>query len=326
MVKMVTGDNMVTAKAIAEQVGLGIRAINGEELEKHKGRELMDLINRTDIFARVSPAHKVLVLKTLQDQGHIVAMTGDGVNDAPALKNSDVGIGMGIRGADISKEVSDMVLLDDNFITIKQAIKQGRTTFQNIRKFVNYLLTSNIAEVFVVFIISLFGKLALVPVQLLWINLLTDGLPALALGVDPALPGIMKQKPRKKGEGIVNRRLILLVLVVGLIITALVVPLFFIGLKNSLALAQTLVFTSLVVFELLRIAVIRGSEKLTLFSNKWLVFAVIASIGLQLIVLYTPLGRFFGVVPLGLFEWGLILGLGIIGYFLSYTAGLLIKE
>ncbi len=316
-VKMATGDNLITAKAIASEVGIGINAINGAELDKHKGMALVNLIEKTDIFARVSPQHKVLILKVLQSQGHIVAMTGDGVNDAPALKNSDVGIGMGIRGADLSKEVSDMVLLDDNFTTIKNAIKEGRTTFENIRKFVNYLLTSNIAEVFVVFIISLFGKLALVPAQLLWINLLTDGLPALALGIDPSLPDIMKQKPKNKKEGILNKKLMTLIIVIGSLLTALIVPIFFVGLKKSLIMAQTMLFTSLVIFEMLRLAVIRSSEKLSLFSNKWLILAVGFSIGLQLLVLYTPLSKFFGVIPLGWFEWGIILGFGTLGYLLS---------
>jgi len=316
-VKMLTGDHMVTAIAVAKEVGLGIRAIEGSQIDKLDEDQLLEVVLRTDIFARVSPEHKVKVLKALQAHGHIVAMTGDGVNDAPALKNSDVGIGMGVRGSDLAKEVSDMILLDDNFVTIQKSIEEGRTIFMNIRKFVNYLLTSNFAEVLVVFIVVLFGYQAIIPAQLLWINLLTDGMPALALGVDPALPDTMKRKPLKKGEGIINKQLLFLIFAIGAIIAGLIVPVFFIGLKTSILKAQTMVFTALVVYEMIRIVVIREQEKLTLFSNKWLLGAIGASLLLQLLVLYSPLGRFFDIVPLGLFDWGIILGFGAVGYVLS---------
>ncbi|MBW2988028.1 haloacid dehalogenase [Candidatus Woesearchaeota archaeon] len=316
-VKMITGDNLLTAVAVAKEVGLGTRAINGNQLEQMSEEELKRMVSKIDIFARVSPSHKVRVLKALKANGCIVGMTGDGVNDAPALKNSDVGIGMGVRGSDLAKETSDMVLLDDNFVTIKNAIEEGRTIFFNIRKFVNYLLTTNIAEVLVVFIVSLFGKLAITPVQLLWINLLTDGLPALALGVDPTPPGIMKKRPIKHGEGIINKRVLVSIFGIGCVLTAITIPLFFIGLRKSLVMAQTMVFSALVVYEFLRIVMIREQERLSLFSNKWLLLALLTSIALQLVVLYSWLARYFGVVPLGAFEWLLIVAFGAIGYLAS---------
>ncbi len=314
-IKMITGDNMLTALAIAREIGLGQVAINGKELDSLSDVELRSRVETIDIFARVTPSHKVRVLKALQANGHLVAMTGDGVNDAPALKNADVSIGMAMRGSDLAKESSEMVLLDDNFVTIKNAIREGRTIFNNIRKFVNYLLTSNIAEVMVVFIISLFGKLPILPVQLLWINLLTDGLPAIALGVDPPLDHLMKQKP--KHEGIINKNMMIMILGIGFVITCLVIPLFFSGLREGIQKAQTMVFTGLVVYELLRILVIRAQEHLSLWSNKYLLVAILVSISLQLLVVYSPLRRFFGTVPLSPFDWWLIVGLGAVGYIVS---------
>ena len=316
-VKMLTGDNLITARAIAREVGLGMRSINGPELDALNDRELTKVVEEYSIFARVSPAHKVRILKALKANGHTVAMTGDGVNDAPALKNSDVGVGMGVRGSDLAKEVSDMILLDDNFVTIQKAVEEGRTIFGNIRKFVVYLLSSNIAEVLVVFILSLFGWLALVPTQLLWINLLTDGLPAIALGVDPTLPDTMRKPPVKKSEGIISRQVLKMILILGIVLTLIIVPLFFIGLTRGLVVAQTMLFTAFVVYEMIRIIAIRSHEHLSMFSNKWLLLAIASSIGLQIVVLYTGLGKFFNVIPLDLFEWGVIIVLGVVGFIIS---------
>jgi P-type Ca2+ transporter type 2C len=314
---MITGDNKITAKAVASKIGLPSYVLEGKDVDALSDHQLEQVVKKTSIYARVSPQHKVRVLKALQTNGNRVAMTGDGVNDAPALKSSDVGVAMGIRGTDVAKQASQMVIIDDNFATIVAAVKEGRTVFDNIRKFVNYLLTSNFAEVFVVFAASLFGYLPVTAVQLLWINLLTDGFPALALGIDPAAPGIMDRKPREKREGVIDGKMIKLIAAIGIILTITILGVFFFSIQNGLALAQTMVFTSFVVYEIMRILVIRQNEKLGLFSNKWLLIALAASLALQLIVVYTPLNVFFGTVPLGMAEWGIILGFGIFAYIAS---------
>ncbi|MAG50394.1 haloacid dehalogenase [archaeon] len=311
-VVMITGDHKVTAQAIAREVGIGNGTIEGKDLDKISPSDLRKKVEEASIFARVSPAHKVRILKALQSNGDIVAMTGDGINDAPALKNADVGIAMNIRGTDVARQTSDMILLDDNFATITKAIKEGRTIFDNIKKFVNYLLTSNFAEVFVVFFASLAGYLPITAVQLLWINLLTDGAPALALGVDKSAPGIMKRKPRGKKDGVLNKRLMYMIGAIGIKMTLILLIIFFIGLTKGIDVARTMVFTGIVLYEFVRIWVIRKQEKLKFFSNKWLILALGVSILLQLTVVYSPLNKFFGVVPLGIFGWGVILiGVGV---------------
>jgi len=311
-VVMITGDNKMTAQAIAKEIGIGSNILEGKDLDGISKEKLRAIIKDVDIFARVSPMHKVGILKALQENKHVVAMTGDGVNDAPALKSADVGVSMGIRGTDVAKQTSDMVLLDDNFATIVDAVRNGRTIFDNIRNFVRYLLTTNFAEVLVVFFASLFGYLPIMPVQLLWINFLTDGLPALALGVDPTRKGTMQRKPRKKAEGIMNRKSIYWIMAIGAELTVVLLAIFFIGLKNGLATARTMVFTGFVLYEFVKLSVIRYQQQLSWFSNKWLVLATSGCIALQLAILYTPLNRLFHVVPLGLFEWFiLLLGAGL---------------
>ncbi|HDN83618.1 MAG TPA: calcium-translocating P-type ATPase, SERCA-type [Candidatus Altiarchaeales archaeon] len=306
---MITGDNKLTAQAIAREIGIdGEEAIEGKDIERLSEEELRKLVERINIFARVSPIHKFNILKALRDNGHIVAMTGDGVNDAPALKEADVGISMGIRGTEVAKQASDIILLDDNFATIRNAVEEGRRIDENIKKFVNYLLSCNIAEVLIVFFASLplLGRSfkALTPVQLLWINLLTDGPPALALGVDPAAEDILERKPRKKDEGIIDNKMLRDTAFTGFVIAVLILTLFF--LENpgkNLIRAQTLAFTSLVVFEFARIYVIRSREKLSFFSNKYLILAVLLSLLMQFILLYSPLAEFFKVVPLTIADW-----------------------
>lgn len=302
---MITGDNINTAKAIAGQVGIEGKAISGEQLDRISN--LGEIVKKYSIFARVSPHHKLAILKELQKH-YIVGMTGDGVNDAPALKNADVGIAMGIRGSDVSRESSDIILLDDNFITIKNAIEEGRRIFENIQKFINYLLTANTGEVIVVFFGSLFASLLfgvkavpLLASHLLWINLLTDGLPALALAVDPKSKDIMLRNP-KNYKRIFDSRIFISIFFVGIMISVSVLPIFYLNLGNK-ELSMTLVLTSLVMMELVRLQVVRSRYKLGILTNKYLLMAVAFSILLQLIVLYSPANALFNVTPLALNHW-----------------------
>ncbi|WP_254864813.1 cation-translocating P-type ATPase [Halovivax gelatinilyticus] len=326
-VVMVTGDNAVTARAIGEAVGIDSPSVvTGPELEEASDAELVDLLAEVDIFARTSPAHKTRILQTLQGQGHTVAMTGDGVNDAPAVKNADVGIAMGIRGTDVTEQASDIVLLDDNFATIRDAVHGGRRIFDNVRKFVNYLLSGNGGEVTMIFTGSMAGLgLVITPIQILWINVVTDGIPALSMGVDPAAPDIMDREPRKRSEGVITTRIVTSVVGIALFMTICLLPLFTFnftgqvipgydlvgtvtdwepGYEPSRDLAQTMVFTGFVVMEIVRIQAIRFRYGLGIFSNRWLVLAVFVAVGLQLLVLYTPAGQLlFDVEPLALVHW-----------------------
>lgn len=311
-VLMITGDNIATAGAIAREVGIPGEAIEGRKIEGMSESELRIQVETAGVFARVSPLDKQRILQALQANGHNVAMTGDGVNDAPALRNSHVGIAMGIRGTDIAKQASDMVLLDDNFASIAEAVKEGRTIFSNIRNFVTYLLMSNFSEVFVVFFTSLMGLVPIKATQLLWINLLTDGAPALVLGADPPRPNVMGQRPRPRKEGIINKWVLKAVLSIGILDTLLIIALFLYSLPLGEDYARTMVFTGFVLSEATRLVVIRMKDKLSFFSNRWLVIAVIASIALQLFVLYSPLSTFFGTVPLGTEAWKTLAGFMIL--------------
>jgi len=305
---MITGDNKNTAMAIAREIGINCKdAIVGMEIENMNKEELRDIVEKVDVFARVDPIHKYRILNALKENGHIVAMTGDGVNDAPALKMADVGVAMGIRGTDIAKQASDIVLLDDNFKTIRDAVEEGRRIFDNIRKFVNYLLSSNVGEVLVLLFASLLSRFRDIPipltaVQLLWINLLTDGLPALALGVDPASKNIMKRPPRKKNEGVIDRAMLFTIGYIGLSMSIILMFLFCTSLSDEVR-GRTMIFTAIVVFELVRVQIIRSEYKNSILSNKYLVLALILSLLLQLLVIYTPLNILFKTTPLLLEDW-----------------------
>ena len=316
-VVMITGDHGLTAKAIAKEIGISGELLTGEELEKMSDDKLTYKIKNVNIFARVNPSHKVRILDALKKYGHIVAMTGDGVNDAPALKKADIGVAVG-SGTDVAKEASDMVLRDDNFASIVAAVEEGRGIYDNIKKFINYLLSSNLAEVLVVFIAMLIGfklndqvVIPLLAVHLLWINLVTDGLPALALGIDPVMPGIMDRKPRDPNTSIISKNLGWNIAIIGVLLAITVLFLFRLNLDTA-ANAQTVAFTSLVVFEVVRLQMIRSQYKLGIFSNMYLIWAVLLSIGLQVLILYTPLNSYFGVVPLALTEWIEIIIAGLI--------------
>ena len=298
---MITGDHITTAQAIAKELGITGKAITGQELEKlNLDREIKNI----GIFARVNPEHKLKIVHALKKKGNIVAMTGDGVNDAPALKKADIGIAMGISGTDVAKEASDMILTDDNFTSIVSAIEEGRGIFDNIKKFVNYLLSSNLGEIIVILMASLIGlPLPLTAIQILWINLVTDGLPATALSLDPHAKGIMTRKPKAATESILNKDLTRNIIVFGSLIGIATLIMFWLYQGSGLAKAQTVAFTSLVVFELARIRMVRAHYKLGIFSNKWLVAAVVGSVLLHLLTIYTPLATVFGTEPLALIDW-----------------------
>ncbi len=309
-VVMITGDNARTAAAIGAEIGLVGRTIEGRELDT-LGDDA--IVEEGGIFARVEPVHKLRILDAFRDRGHVVVMTGDGVNDAPALKGADVGIAMGIRGTDVARDASDMVLLDDNFATIVAAIEEGRRIAANIRKFLNYLLSGNLAEVLVILVASLFGLLPITAVQILWVNLVTDSGPAVALAVDPAPPGLMDQPPRR--GPIIGRAMLSLVTGVGIVISAIVLATFAIGLwLFDLQTARTMTFTALVAQEYLRLVVIRVHEHAPLFSNPWLVLSVGVSLALQFVLLYSPLGGLFDAVPLGPASWAVIAGGLLLGF------------
>ncbi|MBU0907869.1 MAG: cation-transporting P-type ATPase [Nanoarchaeota archaeon] len=318
---MMTGDNMITAKAIANEIELKTGgALNGDELDKISNKELEEKLDSGfNIFARVSPFHKLRILEILK-QKYRVAMTGDGVNDALALKRADVGISMELRGTDVAKQASDIVLLDDNFASIPLAVKEGRRIFDNIQKFINYLFVSNLAEVAVLFIATLFLTLKepiLLPIQLLWVNLLTDGLPALALGVDPEKPGIMSRPPRKKHQGIIDKKMGWLIGLIGAQKTIILFATFFLILPVGLDKARTTLFTGFILYEFVRIASIRHQDKLSWLSNKWLVAALLFSIALQVAIIYSPLNTFFHIVPLGFYSWSILISGVIIGYIIT---------
>jgi P-type Ca2+ transporter type 2C len=318
---MITGDHPDTARAIAGQIGLlraeaEVRA--GVELDQLSDDDLKQVVAKTDVFARVSPTHKVRIVEAFRARDEVVAMTGDGVNDAPALKRADIGVAMGITGTDVSKETADMVLTDDNYVSIVSAVEQGRIIYSNIRKFVFYLLSCNVAEIAIIFIAALAGwTTPLTPIQLLWLNLLTDGAPALALATEKGDPDIMRQRPRPKKEAIINRLMVTRIAVITVALTAVVLIAYQIGLRTSIALAETMAFVTLALAEL-PIAYTSRSEryplfKLGVFSNRWMQAAVGLSVVLILAVLYIPFfNQPFNTVPLTLEQWAIILPLIII--------------
>jgi P-type Ca2+ transporter type 2C len=318
---MITGDHPDTARAIAGQIGLlrpDAAVRTGVELEQMSDDDLIKAVEHTDVFARVSPTHKVRIVEAFKARDEIVAMTGDGVNDAPALKRADIGVAMGITGTDVSKETADMVLTDDNYVSIVSAVEQGRIIYSNIRKFVFYLLSCNVAEIAIIFIAALAGWAPpLTAIQLLWLNLLTDGAPALALATEKGDPDVMQQQPRPKHEPIINHLMIARIAVMTVALTAVVLIAYQIGLRTSVALAETMAFVTLALSEL-PIAYTSRSEryplvKLGVFSNKWMQRAVLLSISLILAVIYLPfLQAAFDTVELTLNDWLIILPLIVI--------------
>ena len=309
---MITGDHLQTAKAIAKELGIlrkGDLAINGETLEKMSQQELERDIMRYSVFARVSPEHKVRIVKAFQSTGAVVAMTGDGVNDAPALKNADIGIAMGKGGTDVAKNASDMVLTDDNFVTIVEAVKQGRNIYDNIKKAVHFLLATNIGEIVAIFVGLLLGiKSPLLAIQLLWVNLVTDSFPAIALGLEKAESNIMNRLPRNPRKSLFADGLWGKIATEGVMIGMLTLIAFSIG-NNlySIEVGRTMAFLSLGILELVHSFNIKGEEsifKTGLLENKYLVGAFILGTLLQVVVvIISPLAQIFDVVPLNTTQW-----------------------
>ncbi|MBT5740117.1 calcium-translocating P-type ATPase, SERCA-type [Candidatus Woesearchaeota archaeon] len=321
---MITGDHLTTAQAIAKELNIEGEAITGQDLDQIKN--LNKRINKIGIFARVNPEHKLRIVGALKKAHHVVAMTGDGVNDAPALKKADIGIAMGKSGTDVAREAADMILTDDNFTSIVNAVEEGRGIFDNIRKFVNYLLSSNLGEITVILLASLFLlPLPLTAIQILWVNLITDGLPATALSLDPHSKGIMKRKPRSPRESILPKQLRWDIIGFGVLMGVACLVLFWLYQGSGIMKAQTMVFTGLVMFELVRLGTIRGKYKLGWFSNKWLVAAVVSSIVLHLLTIYTPLNKVFNTTALAAVDW-LFLLVGAVIVYLIYKFGTLIAR
>jgi P-type Ca2+ transporter type 2C len=305
---MITGDHPITAREIARQLGIvsGGRYLTGQDLDRLSVEELQEVVMETAVYARVSPEHKLKIIEALQNRGQIVAMTGDGVNDAPALKKADIGIAMGISGTDVSKEAADMVLVDDNFATIVAAVEEGRVIYDNIRKFIKYMVTSNSAEIWVMLLAPLFGApLPLLPLQILWINLVTDGLPGLALAIEPAEHNTMRRPPYPPNENIFSRRMGRHVLLIGLLmgIVSLGTGYWYWGRGD--AAWQTMVFMTLTLSQMGHVLAIRSDQdslfRQGLLSNRPLLGAVTLTFVLQLLVVYTPfLQNFFKTVTLSM--------------------------
>jgi len=315
---MITGDHKKTALAIANEVGLNEEndlVMEGHELNNMDTDTLSGIIERVSVFARVTPEHKLKIVQAFQKRGHIVAMTGDGVNDAPAIKASNIGISMGISGTDVTKEASSLILMDDNFKTIKEAIREGRNIYENIRKFIRYLLASNVGEIFVMLVAMILGfPLPLVPVQILWVNLVTDGLPAMALGLDPPEKNVMDQKPRNPREGVFARGLGFKIISRGLLIGIVTLFAFIIAYDNNpdnLTYARTIAFTTLVLAQLIHVFDCRSDNGIfsrNPFSNIYLLIAVLSSVLLLLMVLYVEMFQpIFHTVGLSLQDWLLVI-------------------
>ncbi|MBI2579734.1 MAG: calcium-translocating P-type ATPase, SERCA-type [Candidatus Aenigmarchaeota archaeon] len=313
-VVMITGDHKNTALAIARELGIadGGKVLTGEEIESMSDESFSGMVDEIYVYARVSPEHKVRIAEVLMKKGHVVAMTGDGINDAPALKKADIGVSMGISGTDVSKEASDMVLADDNFATIVEAVKEGREIYGNIKKFVYYLLACNMGEVLTIFTAILIGfPLPLLPLQILWMNLITDGLPALALSVEPGEPGTMQKKPRKRDEKILGRRSMAYITTTGIMMMLITLGIFYYYLYNY-ALAVSMAFSTLVFLQVSIAMSTRSSgpiHRIGYLRNRKMVMALVSVFILQAVVINAPfLNRIFDTVPLDLEHWAVVVG------------------
>ena len=330
---MITGDHKLTAMAVARELGIlkkGI-ALTGAELDKLTDEEFENNVEDIEVYARVSPAHKLRVIEAFDKKGDIVAMTGDGVNDAPALKKADIGVAMGITGTDVSKEAAAMVLTDDNFASIVAAVEEGRGIFQNIKKYLIYLLSCNVGEVLIMFVAGVMGMaLPLLAIHLLWVNLTTDGLPALALSIDPNDPDIMEQPPRDPKSSVFSKNMLITIGAIGVAMAATMLPMFIWKLTSEggswqdlnnplIPEAQTMVLCTMVLFELFTVLACRSEIhsffKLGPLSNKWLIYANLGSLALLMCVLYIPaLNDPFHVVHMGAEDWKWIVPISVSGF------------
>jgi Ca2+-transporting ATPase len=332
---MATGDHKITAQAIARAVGIldsdwneidkGDEVLNGEDLENMTDLDIDGIIHKVKVFARVSPEHKLRIVDAYKRKGDVVAMTGDGVNDAPALKRADIGVAMGIKGTDVSREAADMVLADDNFATIVSAVKEGRVAFENIKKYLIFLLSCNLGEILILtgaFFLGL--PIPLIAIQILWVNLTTDGLPALALGIDPPDPDIMDNPPRGKDSSVFTPWLVGLIFIIALHIFLVLICSFYFYLRfTELAKAQTMVFLSMIFIEMFNAFNCRSHKysikKRGPLQNRWLIGAVSASILLSVLVIHIPfMNILFHTKPLGFWDW-------IIAVFSSSTIILIVE-
>ncbi len=316
---MITGDHPLTARHIAQQVGISDndRFLTGQELDRLSVEELAEATREVSVFARVSPEHKLKLIDAFQRQGNIVSMTGDGVNDAPALKKADIGVAMGITGTDVAKGAADMVLLDDNFATIVAAVAEGRVIYDNIRRFIKYLLTCNASEIAVMLIGPILGMpLPLLPLQILWMNLVTDGLPALALGVEPPERDVMQRPPYTASESVFGRGMVQFIIGIGVIMSALAIGAAWGLWHGADPRWQTVLFTTLVLSQL-AVAVATRSEENPIwsigpFTNRPMVLAAVLTIALQMVVVYLPVANhIFGTQPLKPLELALSFGLAL---------------
>jgi len=306
-VKIITGDNKETAISIAKQIGIKKGDIlEGYELDKMSDAKLVKAVQSTVVFARVRPEHKLRIVKALKENGEIVTMTGDGVNDAPALKEAHIGVAMGIGGTDVTREVADLTLKDDNFNTIVSAVKEGRTVFNNIQKFTTYQLSCNFAELFIIFFGIAFGlPLPLLALQILLMNIVTDNLPAITLGFNPSSQDLMDSPPRRKSK-ILDKRLISLIAIAGAVMGVITLGIFYLSLNilnQELPVARTTALITLILFEIANAFNFRSFRKRVLnrsiFTNKYLAYASMISIIIAILVIYTPLNKIFGTTPLG---------------------------
>ena len=334
---MITGDHRDTARAVAEKLGIaksGDRLLTGDELDAPGEDGLAELAGEVSVYARVSPRHKLMIVRALKRRGLVTAMTGDGVNDAPAVKEADIGICMGKTGTDVTKEASDVVLLDDNFASIVSIVRQGRMIYDNIRKFIRYMLSSNLGEVLTMFAAILFLlPLPLLPVHILLVNLVTDGLPAMALSMDPASGDVMRRPPRGRGESIFAHGLGVHILLRGLFIAAGTVGMFYLTMTSSgdLVLARTAAFVTLAVSQLIFVFECKSEQhgmfSKSIFNNPYLILAVLSSLAVMGCAVYIPaLASLFSFAPLSLRQLGFCVGISALGALISSLSTFLIRR